>query len=94
MAIGDDAVAAGFQTVPNTGDAGRVSLGAQEINRTRDYIAETASTATPLPVNKGGTGATASNIARQHLGIYSNTAAPSDGVATNVDGTIYLQILP
>jgi hypothetical protein len=93
MAIGDDALAAGFQTVPNSGDAGRVSLGAQEINRTRDYIAETASVATPLPITKGGTGAGAANIARQHLGIFSNTAAPSDGVAAAVDGTIYFQII-
>lgn len=40
MAIGDDATAAGYAIVPNTGDPGRVKLGAQEINRTRDYIAQ------------------------------------------------------
>lgn len=40
MAIGDDATSAGYPTVPNTGDQGRVRLGAQEINRTRDFVAQ------------------------------------------------------
>lgn len=40
MAIGEDATAAGYPLVPNTGDPGKVKLGAQEINRTRDFIAQ------------------------------------------------------
>lgn len=40
MAIGDDALDAGFALVPETGEAGRVRYGAREINRTRDYIAQ------------------------------------------------------
>lgn len=40
MPIGDDAVAAGFPLVPGTGDGAQVRLGAQEINRTRDFVAQ------------------------------------------------------
>lgn len=40
MAIGDDASSAGFPLVPNTGPDGLVRWGAQEINRTRDMVAE------------------------------------------------------
>lgn len=43
MAIGDDAAAAGMDLVPSTGatgSAGKVRQGWQEINRTRDYIAQ------------------------------------------------------
>ena len=43
MAIGDDASAAGFALVPSTGAGAEVNLGAQEINRTRDYVAQTKS---------------------------------------------------
>jgi hypothetical protein len=94
MAIGDDAIAAGFAIVPDTGDDGEVKLGAQEINRTRDYVAQVlASIVIPWPVSQGGTGATAANIARQHLGIFSGTANPSDSVAAAVDGTIYFKIV-
>lgn len=39
MPIGDDAAAAGYPLVPDTGEAGRVRWGAQEINRTRDFVA-------------------------------------------------------
>ena len=40
MAIGDEAVAAGYPLVPNTGEEGRVRYGAREINRTRDFLAQ------------------------------------------------------
>lgn len=40
MAIGDDATAAGYPLVPNTGEEGRVRWGAREINRTRDFVAQ------------------------------------------------------
>ena len=39
MAIGDDATAAGFPLVPNSGEEGKVRYGAREINRTRDLVA-------------------------------------------------------
>ena len=39
MAVGDAASAAGYATVPETGEEGRVRWGARELNRTRDYIA-------------------------------------------------------
>jgi hypothetical protein len=40
VAIGDEAVAAGFALVPDVGEEGLVKHGAREINRTRDYVAE------------------------------------------------------
>jgi hypothetical protein len=40
MAVGDAAAAAGYPLVPGTGEAGKRKYGAQEINRTRDMIAE------------------------------------------------------
>jgi hypothetical protein len=39
MTIGDDALAAGYPLVPDTGEEGRVRWGAREINRTRDFVA-------------------------------------------------------
>jgi len=39
MPIGDDALAAGYPLVPETGEEGRVRWGAREINRTRDFVA-------------------------------------------------------
>jgi hypothetical protein len=40
MAVGDQAQAAGFPLVPNSGEEGRVFWGAREINRARDFIAQ------------------------------------------------------
>ena len=79
MAIGDDALAAGFPLVPDTGDQGRVRLGAQEINRTRDEVAQTKAT---IPVGKAAY--------RTAAGITSGTADPTGGN----DGDIYFKILP
>jgi len=81
MAVGDDATAAGYALVPNTGDPGRVKLGAQEINRTRDYIAQVKGL---IPVGHAAFQAAA--------GITSGTAAPlnTDGA----DKDIYLMTLP
>lgn len=78
MAVGDDSIAAGFSTVPDTGEAGRVRWGAQEINRTRDYIAQVKNL---IPTGKQGYH-TAS-------GISSGTADPSGGE----DGDIYFKVL-
>lgn len=44
MAIGDDALSAGFILVPNTGEEGKVKYGAREINRTRDYVGQVKTT--------------------------------------------------
>lgn len=78
MAIGDSAAAAGFPLVPGSGDAGRVRLGAQEINRTRDEVAEVKAT---IPVGKAAY--------RTAAGISSGTADPTGGN----DGDIYFKII-
>lgn len=51
MAVGDDAIAAGYPLVPNTGEEGRVRFGAREINRTRDLVAGVRGL---IPVGKAG----------------------------------------
>lgn len=79
MAIGDDAEAAGFSLVPDTGPEGLVKLGAREINRTRDYVAQTK---VLIPTGKAAYRAAA--------GISSGTADPTGGT----DGDIYFKILP
>jgi hypothetical protein len=94
MPVGDAAAAYGLPLVPDSGSGGEVRLGAQEINRTRDFVANVAtSIPNPVPVNRGGTGATTVGGAQNGLGFYSGTAAASDSVAAAVDGTVYFQIL-
>lgn len=78
MAIGDQATAAGFPTVPDTGEEGRVRWGAREINRTRDLIAGVLAL---IPIGKAGY--------RNAAGISSGTADPSGGN----DGDIYFKII-
>lgn len=78
MAIGDDATAAGYLLVPNSGSDGLVKDGAKEINRTRDYIAQVKAT---VPAGKAA--------ARTAAGITSGTGDPSGGT----DGDIYFKIL-
>lgn len=77
-AIGDEAVAAGFSLVPDSGEEGRVRWGAREINRTRDYIAQVLA---KIPINKAGY--------RTAAGISSGTTLPTGGN----DGDIYFKIL-
>lgn len=80
MAIGDDAIAAGYDTVPDTGEENaRVRWGAREINRTRDYVAEVSNR---VPTTKAGF--------RAAGGQGQGTAMPSGGN----DGDTYLRILP
>jgi hypothetical protein len=94
MAVGDQAAAYGFPLVPDTGSGGEVRLGAQEINRTRDFVAQVGGLIpATMPVNKGGTGATDAPGARANLGLYSGTADASDSVAAAIDGTVYFRIL-
>lgn len=92
MAEGDEAEAAGMAVVPDTGPdpAALVRWGAREINRTRDYIARTmAMIFSVWPVDKGGTGASTKNGARENLGIRSGTGVPTGGE----DGDIYFRII-
>lgn len=79
MAVGDDATAAGYPLVPDTGENGRVRWGGREINRTRDIIAQVKAL---IPIGKGAW--------RSASGITSGTADPSGGS----DGDIYFKILP
>lgn len=78
MAIGDQALAAGFTIVPETGEDGRVRWGAREINRARDFIAQIKLL---IPNGKAGYRAAA--------GISSGTAEPTGGN----DGDIYFKIV-
>lgn len=79
MPIGDDAAAAGFPLVPNNGAGGLVQLGAQEINRTRDEVAQTKNL---IPTSK--------SAYRTASGISAGTADPSGGN----DGDIYFKYIP
>ena len=78
MAVGDDATAAGYPLVPDTGENGRVRWGAREINFTRDLVAQLKKL---LPGSKAAF--------RTNAGISSGTPPPSGGD----DGDIYFQIL-
>lgn len=79
MPIGDDATAAGFALVPDSGsDEARVRWGDREINRTRDYVAQVKAT---IPVGK--------SAYRTAAGITSGTADPTGGN----DGDIYFKII-
>jgi len=76
MPIGDDAAAAGFALVDGSTDL--VKDGDTEINRTRDYVAQTKNL---IPVGHSGY-QTAS-------GISAGTSDPSGGS----DGDIYFKII-
>ena len=78
MPIGDQAAAAGYPIVPDTGEEGRVRWGAREINRTRDLIAAVLAM---LPVGNAGY--------RSAAGISSGTAEPTGGN----DGDLYFKII-
>lgn len=78
MAIGDQALNAGFLLVPDTGEEGRVRWGARELNRTRDYIAQVKAL---IPNGKPAF--------RTAAGVTSGTASPSGGN----DGDVYFKIV-
>jgi hypothetical protein len=80
MAEGDQAAAAGYAVVPDSGEEGRVRWGAREINRTRDYIAQVRAL---IPIGKNGF--------RSASGITSGTTDPSPAVGS--DGDIYFKII-
>lgn len=77
MAIGDNAMAAGFPIVPDTGEEGRTRWGSREINRTRDFLAQVKAL---IPVGKPAY--------RAASGLSSGAAAPAGGA----DGDIYVQV--
>jgi hypothetical protein len=77
MAVGDNAMAAGFPIVPETGEEGRTRWGGREINRTRDFVAQVKAL---IPVGKPAYRAAA--------GISSGTTDPSGGA----DGDIYVKL--
>lgn len=79
MAVGDDASAAGFPLVPDTGsDDAKVKYGAREINRTRDMVAQVKSA---IPASAAAF--------RTAAGIRVGTATPSSGLGAN--GDIYFK---
>lgn len=78
MAIGDDAIGAGYPLVPGNGEEGKRKYGAREINRTRDFIALVKKS---IPSSKGAY--------RTAGGITSGTANPTGGN----DGDIYFKVL-
>lgn len=79
MPVGDDAAAAGYPLVPDTGEEGRVRWGAREINRARDFIAQVKAL---IPVGKAAY--------RSAAGISSGIGDPTGGN----DGDIYFKVLP
>lgn len=92
MAVGDDAAAAGYPLVTNTGATGLVKDGATEINRTRDFVAQVKALILGIwPITAGGTGASTAAAAKANLGIRYGTANPSDAVGGNVDGNLYFK---
>lgn len=78
MAIGDQALAAGYALVPDTGEEGRVRWGGRELNRTRDYIALVKAL---VPTGKAAY--------RTAAGFSSGTAVPTGGS----DGDVYFRII-
>lgn len=78
MAVGDDAAAAGYPLVPDSGEEGRVRWGAREINRARDFIAQAKAL---IPVGKAAY--------RTAAGISSGSADPTGGN----DGDVYFKIV-
>jgi len=78
MAIGDDATAAGFPLVPDTGEEGRKRWGGREINRTRDFVAQVRNL---VPVGR--------TAYRTASGISSGTEEPTGGS----NGDLYFRIV-
>lgn len=81
MAIGDDALAAGMEIMTGQEPANTLD---DEVNKTRDYVAQRTSAVTP--VAKGGTGASTAAAARASLGVTApNIPSRSSNVQTDLD---------
>lgn len=80
MAVGDDATAAGYPLVPNTGEEGRVRWGAREINRTRDFVAQLK---VLIPTTLTGW--------RTKLGMSHGTTVPDNSVGA--EGDLFIKVL-
>jgi hypothetical protein len=94
MAIGDEALLAGYPLVSATGTNGEVTNGWQEINRTRDLVAEVKNSVVPVwSVARGGTGANNSVAAKTNLGISFGTGPANDANGGAVNGNLYFQIV-
>lgn len=93
MAVGDDAQAAGYPLVPNTGsEDARVRYGAREINRTRDFVAQIKNLIVAIwPITAGGTGANTKNGARTNLGMTSGPTVPANSVGD--DGDFFFRVV-
>lgn len=78
MAIGDDALAAGYPLVSSSGAGGKTKNGWLEFNRTRDFIAQVKAL---IPTTKGAF--------RTASGITSGTGDPTGGD----DGDIYFKVV-
>jgi phage-related tail fiber protein len=96
MAVGDDARAANYLLVPNTGEEGRVRWGAREINRTRDYIANVNGRIPGIwPVAQGGTGGNTPATARAGLNLLGKMSmGTGDPPADGQNGDIYFKYTP
>lgn len=77
MAVGDDAVQAGFSLVPESGEEGRVRWGARELNRTRDFIAQVKAL---IPTSK----TQYQKAAGINVGDISGPSHPGDGSQGNI----------
>lgn len=93
MAIGDDAAAAGFSLV--NGTTGLVKDGDDEMNRTRDYIAQVKALIKAVwAISDGGTGATTAAGARTNLGIPGTITISQFNPSGGSNGDIWLKYTP
>ncbi|RZU64611.1 hypothetical protein EV379_0914 [Microterricola gilva] len=83
MANGDAAAAAGMDVVPGASDRRQ---GYDEINKTRDYIADRTSAVTPIA--KGGTGAITAAAARTALDVPKKGDVPTSAAFTSLSNAV------
>lgn len=95
MAVGDDATAAGYPLVPQTGPGGEFRNGWLEINRTRDFVARVKALIFDiLPIEHGGTGGTTLKEAQTNLGLPGTISFGTADPAGGNPGDIYFKHVP